>query len=83
MFRTWASPNNPLTTQIEEHDFQSEAYDTIARFNTILMDMDRDLWTHISRGEFMLKVVAGEVASSTMTHKVNPINFEAQKETLV
>lgn len=68
--------HNPLTTQIEEHDFQSEIFDTIARFNTILLDIDRDMWMYISRGVFKQKVVKGEVGSSTMPHKVNPIDFE-------
>lgn len=68
--------HNPLTTQIEEHDFQSETFDCIARFNTILLDLDRDMWTYISRGAFKQRVVAGEVGSSTMPHKVNPIDFE-------
>jgi len=67
---------NPHTPQIEPHDFQSEIYDVIARFNTILIDMNRDIWTYISRGAFKQKVVAGEVGSSTMPHKVNPIDFE-------
>ena len=68
--------HNPLTTQIEEHDFQSEIFDTIARFNTILLDLNRDIWMYISRGVFSQKTVAGEVGSSTMPHKVNPIDFE-------
>ncbi len=68
--------HNPLTTQIEEHDFQSETFDAIARFNTVLMDLNRDLWMYISRGVFKQKVVTGEVGSSTMPHKVNPIDFE-------
>jgi adenylosuccinate lyase len=68
--------HNPLTTQIEEHDFQSEIFDTIARFNTILIDLDRDIWMYISRGVFGQKVIKGEVGSSTMPHKVNPIDFE-------
>lgn len=67
---------NNHTTQIEPHDFQSEIYDTIARFNTILIDMNRDIWTYISRGMFKQKVIKGEVGSSTMPHKVNPIDFE-------
>ncbi|MBN2087181.1 adenylosuccinate lyase [Candidatus Peregrinibacteria bacterium] len=67
---------NAYTPQIEPHDFQSEIYDTMARFNTILIDMDRDIWTYISRGVFKQKVVKGEVGSSTMPHKVNPIDFE-------
>ncbi len=69
---TW----NKHTTQIESHDFQSEIYDTMSRFNTILIDLNRDVWTYISRGAFKQKVVAGEVGSSTMPHKVNPIDFE-------
>ncbi len=68
--------HNAYTTQIEAHDYQSELYDTMARFNTILMDLDRDLWMYISRGIFKQKVVAGEIGSSTMPHKVNPIDFE-------
>lgn len=68
--------HNPVTAQIEPHDFQSEIYDAMARFNTILIDLDRDMWTYISRGVFKQKVVAGEVGSSTMPHKVNPIDFE-------
>lgn len=68
--------HNPLTTQIEEHDYQSELYDHVARFNTILIDLNRDMWTYISRGVFKQKTVRGEVGSSTMPHKVNPIDFE-------
>lgn len=68
--------HNPLTTQIESHDYQSELYDTVARFNAILIDLDRDMWMYISRGIFKQKVVKGEVGSSTMPHKVNPIDFE-------
>jgi adenylosuccinate lyase len=67
---------NPLTTQIEPHDYQSEIYDTVARFNAILIDLNRDIWAYISRGVFKQKVVKGEVGSSTMPHKVNPIDFE-------
>lgn len=67
---------NPYTTQIEPHDYQSEIYDTVARFNAILTDLDRDMWMYISRGVFKQRVVAGEVGSSTMPHKVNPIDFE-------
>jgi len=67
---------NPYTTQIEPHDYQSEIYDTVARFNAILTDLDRDMWMYISRGAFKQRVVAGEVGSSTMPHKVNPIDFE-------
>ncbi len=67
---------NPLTTQIEPHDVLAEAFDALARLNTILIDLDRDLWGYISLGYFTQKVKAGEVGSSTMPHKVNPIDFE-------
>jgi len=69
---TW----NPYTTQIEPHDYIAELYDAIARFNTILIDFDRDIWAYISLGYFKQRAVAGEVGSSTMPHKVNPIDFE-------
>ena len=68
--------HNPLTTQIEEHDYQAELFNTIALFNTILTAFDRDIWMYISRGIFKQKTIAGEVGSSTMPHKVNPIDFE-------
>lgn len=68
--------HNPLTTQIEEHDYQAEIFNTVALFNTILLALDRDMWMYISRGIFKQKTVAGEVGSSTMPHKVNPIDFE-------
>jgi adenylosuccinate lyase len=67
---------NPYTTQIEPHDYISEIFDAVARFNTILIDFCRDVWGYISLGHFKQKVVAGEVGSSTMPHKVNPIDFE-------
>ncbi len=67
---------NPYTTQIEPHDYIAELFDAIARFNTILIDLDRDIWGYISMGYFKQKTVAGEVGSSTMPHKVNPIDFE-------
>jgi len=67
---------NPYTTQIEPHDYMAELYDAYARANTILIDLNRDLWGYISLGYFKQKVVAGEVGSSTMPHKVNPIDFE-------
>lgn len=67
---------NPYTTQIEPHDYIAELFDAIARFNTILLDFDRDLWGYISLGYFKQKTVAGEIGSSTMPHKVNPIDFE-------
>ena len=69
---TW----NPLTTQIEPHDYMAELYHAISRFNTIILDFDRDIWSYISIGYFKQKTVAGEVGSSTMPHKVNPIDFE-------
>jgi adenylosuccinate lyase len=67
---------NPLTIQIEPHDAMAEAFDAAARLNTILIDLDRDVWGYISLGYFRQKVKAGEVGSSTMPHKVNPIDFE-------
>ena len=67
---------NLFTTQIEPHDVMAELFDTLARWNTILIDFDRDLWSYISMGYFGQKTVAGEVGSSTMPHKVNPIDFE-------
>jgi adenylosuccinate lyase len=67
---------NPLTTQIEPHDALAEAFDAAARLNTILVDLDRDIWGYISLGYFRQKVKPGEVGSSTMPHKVNPIDFE-------
>ena len=67
---------NPYTTQIEPHDFMAELFDCQARFNTILIDFSRDVWGYISLGYFKQKTVAGEVGSSTMPHKVNPIDFE-------
>jgi adenylosuccinate lyase len=67
---------NPYTTQIEPHDFIAEVFDVTCRFNTILMDLNRDLWGYISLGYFKQKTIAGEIGSSTMPHKVNPIDFE-------
>ncbi|OGT04527.1 MAG: adenylosuccinate lyase [Gallionellales bacterium RIFCSPLOWO2_02_58_13] len=67
---------NPYTIQIEPHDYMAELFDAFARINTILIDLDRDIWGYISLGYFKQKVVAGEVGSSTMPHKVNPIDFE-------
>jgi adenylosuccinate lyase len=69
---TW----NPYTTQIEPHDYIAELFDAFARFNTILIDFNRDIWGYISLGYFKQKTIAGEVGSSTMPHKVNPIDFE-------
>ena len=67
---------NPYTTQIEPHDYIAELFDAVARFNTILLDFDRDVWGYIALGHFKQKTVAGEIGSSTMPHKVNPIDFE-------
>lgn len=67
---------NPYTTQIEPHDFIAEYLQAVERFNTILIDFDRDIWSYISNGFFKQKVIAGEVGSSAMPHKVNPIDFE-------
>ena len=67
---------NLHTTQIEPHDYMAELFDAIARFNTILIDLDRDVWGYISLGYFVQPPVAGEVGSSVMPHKVNPIDFE-------
>jgi len=69
---TW----NPYTTQIEPHDYIAELFDATSRFNTILIDFSRDVWGYISLAYFKQKTVAGEVGSSTMPHKVNPIDFE-------
>ena len=69
---TW----NPLTTQIESHDWIAELFHALGRFNQILIDFDRDVWMYISRALVKQRVVAGEVGSSTMPHKVNPIDFE-------
>lgn len=67
---------NPMTIQIEPHDYMAELYDVLARINTILIDLNRDIWGYISVGYFKQKVKAGEIGSSTMPHKVNPIDFE-------
>ena len=69
---TW----NPYTTQIEPHDYIAELFDAVARFNTIILDFDRDVWGYIALGHFKQKTIAGEIGSSTMPHKVNPIDFE-------
>ncbi|WNC70593.1 adenylosuccinate lyase [Thalassotalea psychrophila] len=69
---TW----NAFTTQIEPHDYIAELFDAVARFNTILIDFDRDVWGYIALGHFKQKTIAGEIGSSTMPHKVNPIDFE-------
>lgn len=67
---------NAYTTQIEPHDYIAEFFHALSRFNTILLDFDRDIWGYISQGLFKQKTIAGEVGSSTMPHKVNPIDFE-------
>ena len=67
---------NPWTIQIEPHDWMAALFDAIARINTVLLDLDRDLWGYISLGYFKQKLKAGEIGSSTMPHKVNPIDFE-------
>ncbi|WP_448565318.1 adenylosuccinate lyase [Thalassotalea ganghwensis] len=69
---TW----NAFTTQIEPHDYIAELFDAVARLNTILIDFDRDVWGYIALGHFKQKTIAGEIGSSTMPHKVNPIDFE-------
>ena len=74
--RKLALEPNPLTTQIEPHDFLAELFDVLARLNTILIDYARDTWGYISLGYFGQRKIAGEVGSSTMPHKVNPIDFE-------
>jgi adenylosuccinate lyase len=67
---------NPYTIQIEPHDWMAELFDALARVNTVLVDLDRDLWGYISLGYFKQRLKAGEIGSSTMPHKVNPIDFE-------
>ncbi len=67
---------NPYTTQIEPHDYMAELFDAMARFNTVLIDYCRDTWSYISLGYFKQKTIEGEIGSSTMPHKVNPIDFE-------
>jgi adenylosuccinate lyase len=67
---------NPYTTQIEPHDYMAELFHAFVRFNTVLLDLDRDVWGYIALGYFRQKIVPGEVGSSTMPHKVNPIDFE-------
>jgi adenylosuccinate lyase len=67
---------NPYTIQIEPHDYMAEMFDAIVRTNTILLDLNRDIWTYVSLGFFKQKLRAGEIGSSTMPHKVNPIDFE-------
>ena len=73
---------NPYTTQIEPHDYMAELFDAFVRTNTILIDLNRDIWGYISLGYFKQKVIKGEVGSSTMPHKENPIDFEHSKGNL-
>ena len=73
---------SPLTTQIESHDYMAELFHALTRFNNILLDFDRDMWLYISLGYFKQKAIAGEVGSSTMPHKVNPIDFENSEANL-
>lgn len=73
---------NPLTTQIESHDYVAECFHAINRFNNIVLDFDRDMWLYISLGYFKQRTVKGEVGSSTMPHKVNPIDFENSEANL-
>ena len=68
--------HNPFTTQIETHDYKAQLFHAVSRFNTVLTDLDRDMWTYISLGYFVQRKLPGEVGSSTMPHKVNPIDFE-------
>src|SRR5678809_1616882 len=68
--------DSPYTTQIEPHDGIAEYCDVLARVNTILIDLDRDVWSYVSLGYFRQRMREGEVGSSTMPHKVNPIDFE-------
>ncbi len=67
---------NPYTIQIEPHDYMAQYFDAVARLNTVLLDLDRDIWGYISLGYFRQRTKAGEIGSSTMPHKVNPIDFE-------
>ncbi|WP_423139818.1 adenylosuccinate lyase [Providencia alcalifaciens] len=67
---------NPFTTQIEPHDYIAELFDCVARFNTIVLDFNRDIWGYVALNHFKQKTIAGEIGSSTMPHKVNPIDFE-------
>ncbi|WP_372743062.1 adenylosuccinate lyase [Neptunomonas sp.] len=76
MINTLGLSWNPYTTQIEPHDYIAELFDAVCRFNTILIDFDRDIWGYVSQGYFKQRTIAGEVGSSTMPHKVNPIDFE-------
>lgn len=73
---------NPLTTQIESHDYMAECFHVINRFNNILLDFDRDIWMYISMEYFKQTPIAGQVGSSTMPHKINPINFETSEANL-
>jgi adenylosuccinate lyase len=74
---------NRLTTQIESHDGIAELFDAVARWNSVLIDFDRDVWMYISMGYFKQRTVKGEIGSSTMPHKVNPIDFENSEGNLM
>lgn len=76
LIRTLGLEPNFVTTQIESHDWMAELFDAMKRINLMVLDLDRDMWLYISRGILQQKAVAGEVGSSTMPHKVNPIDFE-------
>ena len=76
VIRSLGLRQNPLTTQIESHDGIAELFDAIQRWNSVLLDFDRDVWMYVSMGYFKQRTVAGEIGSSTMPHKVNPIDFE-------
>lgn len=84
-FSEWALMKNRVkiefewTTQIESHDYMAECFHVINRFNNITLSFDRDIWMYISRGYFKQSLIQGEVGSSTMPHKVNPINFETSE----
>ena len=73
---------NPYTIQIEPHDYMAELFDAFARTNTILLDLNRDIWTYVSLGYFKQRLKAGEIGSSTMPHKVTPLAFRNYKRTL-
>jgi adenylosuccinate lyase len=76
VIRSLSLRQNPLTTQIESHDGIAELFDAVKRWNTVLFDFDRDVWLYVSMGYFKQRAIKGEVGSSTMPHKVNPIDFE-------
>ena len=81
--RSLGLSHNPVTTQIEDHDTWAEYFDLVRRINNIVMDLDQDCWSYISRGYLVQRVMPDEVGSSTMPHKVNPISFENSEGNLV